>query len=93
MNSQKNKVSHIVEGNIPLVLRAPRVDNGVDVGVVATSTSFELTEEIDRWQRLSHTISEEKPSASHMCARIRLHTYDRKTSEISLTIFKAYHRV
>jgi len=27
--------------------------------------------------RLSHLISEEKPSASHMCVRISLHTYDR----------------
>jgi hypothetical protein len=27
---------------------------------------------------LSHLISEEKPSASHMCARISSHTYDRQ---------------
>jgi hypothetical protein len=27
---------------------------------------------------LSHLFSEEKPSASHMCIRISLHTYDRR---------------
>jgi hypothetical protein len=27
---------------------------------------------------VSHLISEEEPSASHMCARISSHTYDRK---------------
>jgi hypothetical protein len=27
---------------------------------------------------MSHLISEEEPSASHMCARISLHTYDRR---------------
>jgi hypothetical protein len=27
---------------------------------------------------LSHLISEEEPSASHMCARISSHTYDRR---------------
>jgi hypothetical protein len=27
---------------------------------------------------LSHLISGEKPNASHMCARIKLHTYDRQ---------------
>jgi hypothetical protein len=29
-----------------------------------------------RW--LSHLISEEKPNASHMFARIKVHTYDRQ---------------
>jgi hypothetical protein len=42
---------------------------------------------------MSHPISEEKPNASHMCARIKLHTYDRHKSVISLTIFKMYPRV
>jgi hypothetical protein len=37
---------------------------------------------------LSHLISEEKPSASHMCASIKLHTYDRQKSVISLIVFK-----
>jgi hypothetical protein len=32
---------------------------------------------------LSHVISGEKPNASHMCARIKLHTYDRQKSVIS----------
>jgi hypothetical protein len=27
---------------------------------------------------MSHLISEEEPSASHMCTRISLHTYDRR---------------
>jgi hypothetical protein len=27
---------------------------------------------------MSHLISEEKPNASHMCVRIKLHTYDRQ---------------
>jgi hypothetical protein len=29
-------------------------------------------------RRVSHLFSGEKPSASHMCARISLHTYDRR---------------
>jgi hypothetical protein len=35
----------------------------------------------ENWEKisqLSHLFSEEKPSASHMCARISLHTYDRR---------------
>jgi hypothetical protein len=35
---------------------------------------------------LSHVISGEKPNASHMCARIKLHTYDRQKSVLSLTV-------
>jgi adenylate cyclase len=27
---------------------------------------------------LSHMISQEKPNASHMCVRIKLHMYDRQ---------------
>jgi hypothetical protein len=27
---------------------------------------------------MQHLISEEQPSASHMCARISSHTYDRR---------------
>jgi hypothetical protein len=27
---------------------------------------------------MSHLISEEKSNASHMCAKIKLHTYDRQ---------------
>jgi hypothetical protein len=32
----------------------------------------------DSFPDLSHLISEEEPSASHMCARISSHTYDRQ---------------
>jgi hypothetical protein len=40
------------------------------------------------WYHSATPDSEEKPSASHMCARIKLHTYDRQKSVISLTVFK-----
>jgi hypothetical protein len=38
---------------------------------------------------LSHLISGEKPNASHMCAKMKLHTCNRQKNVISLTIFKS----
>jgi hypothetical protein len=34
--------------------------------------------------RMSHLILQGKPNASHMCARIKLHTHDRQKSVIPL---------
>jgi hypothetical protein len=37
---------------------------------------------------LSHLILRGKPNASHMCARIRLHTYDRQKECNTITVIK-----
>jgi histone deacetylase 1/2 len=42
-------------------------------GIIIASSSEDLVNAL-----LSHLISEEEPSASHMCARISSHTYDRQ---------------
>jgi hypothetical protein len=58
----------------------------IDISITLAPDSHRYFDQFDA--HLSHLISEEKPSASHMCVRIKLHTYDRQKSVISLTVFK-----
>jgi hypothetical protein len=44
--------------------------------VTSTGRSMAIKAQVQRL--VSHLFSEEKPSASHMCARISSHTYDRQ---------------
>jgi hypothetical protein len=54
--------------------RPHRHEHLLVVSASATASSRSNT----RASSLSHLISEEEPSASHMCARISSHTYDRQ---------------
>jgi hypothetical protein len=38
--------------------------------------------------RLSHPILQGKPNASHMCARIKLHTHDRQNESNTIAVIK-----
>jgi phosphotransacetylase len=49
-----------------------------------------ITAEIQREleENLSHPILQGKPNASHMCARINLHTHDRQNESNTIAVIK-----
>jgi hypothetical protein len=64
------------------IQRVQELDGSIMIIVRGTSTLALMlfTTTVNRWNKasMSHLFSEEKPSASHMCTRISLHTYDRR---------------
>jgi hypothetical protein len=59
-----------------------------DSQMVVELLKFKMGKKSEFGRKMSHLISGEKPNASHMCVRIKLHTYDRQNECNSIDSIK-----